>query len=282
MNKGVMIFLLCLAGRYSAAAFQWPSDPESLSHAFCGTDENRIYKGLQFVSPEDIKPFDRGSVIFRYTPDPFSSFSGGDSTLLVLEHENGFQSVYEGLKEEDVDQIPEKVYDRFSFLTGNAPEEYRFAIRDARLKRLVNPLLLLPGLEDNMPPELESMDLIDGDGNQFRISRGVEIPAGVYKVYLGISDRIGTATSLQIMPYRVSLYNLGSLQAERELDTLIQAGNSLALQDGTVLGRIFSRDGQFYLGEMTLNSGVASLEIVMEDFIGNEKIEKFGFTVLRQ
>ena len=64
-----------------------------------------ISKGLRFKEPESVRPFDSGKVVYRYCPDPFSALPGYQPSLLVLEHENGFQSIYEGLDSADVGDV---------------------------------------------------------------------------------------------------------------------------------------------------------------------------------
>lgn len=279
MRKICVVLFICFS--LPVAAFQWPSDPDRIVRSFCEAGDQRIHKGLQFGQPEFIRPFDSGDVVFRYIHDPFSPLPGGDSSLLVLQHENGFQSVYEGLSDETVKAVPARVSQDVMIDANPDLEDYRFCIRDARLKRLVNPLLILPGLNDRLPPELLSLYILAEDGTIVQIDQGVVITAGGYDVYIHVEDRVDRKNPLVLLPYIVSLYNLGSLQAERKLDTLIQTGNQLSLQDGILLKDVYDSEGNLFLGSMVLNSGSASLEVSMEDFYGNEGSRHFSFTVVR-
>ena len=282
MKNTLTAFCLLFALVLPLGAFQWPSEPDSITRSFCEVSEQSVLKGIHFTSPGSIRPFDAGELVFRSVPDPFSPLPGGKDSLLVIQHENGFQSVYEGLDP----TVVISVADRISSSDYLDPEplisSYRFSIRDARLERLVNPLLLLPGLNDHTPPEMSSLCLVSKEGERFQIEENRSLPAGSYLVYARVSDRIRKKGELEMMPYCISLYNLGSLQAERKLDTLVQTGPVLSLQDGIPLQDLYDEEGCLYLGEMVLNSGTASIEITMEDFFGNESSRMFSFTVMRE
>ena len=276
----VIVLFYCLIPPL-AFAFQWPSSPESLTHSFCVELEYGISKGLCFKEPESVRPFDSGKVVYRYCPDPFSALPGDQPSLLVLEHENGFQSVYEGLDSADVGNVPPFVGNGQLISEHPSAGSYGFYIRDARLKRLVNPLLLLPGLNDVQAPDLLTLRLYSSDGGIYDIKQNASIPAGIYGVYVQVQDRINRKNPLVLMPYNISLYNLGSLEAERKLDTLVQADGVLSLQDGVSAEDLYNDESFLYLGEMLLNSGAASFELTVEDFFGNELSVDYGFKVLR-
>jgi hypothetical protein len=275
--SGLMIFL----GFVQLYGFQWPSDPDYVVRFFCEFQESGVSKGIRFDKPDTIKPFDSGKVVYRYLPDPFSPLPGGGPSVLVLEHENGFQSVYEGLESDQVKRIPDEVSKNSFISTLPNQEGYLFKIRDARLQRLVNPLMLLPGLDDRRPPEMAAMHLVGEDGAVYNLSQTTEIPAGSYKVYVFVRDQVRAASSRMLMPYSVSIYNLGSLLAEKKLDAILHENAILSLQDGTPVKNMYNQEGFLNLGEMVLNSGDASLEIRMEDFFGNKQTDNFSFTVMR-
>ncbi|OQY34569.1 MAG: hypothetical protein B6241_04675 [Spirochaetaceae bacterium 4572_59] len=281
MRTYCVALLILICHSLPVVAFQWPSDPDRIIKSFCEVEDQKIYRGLQFSQPELIRPFDAGDVVFRYIQDPFSPLPGGGSSLLVLQHENGFQSVYEGLSDETVKTVPSRVTQDMMIDANPDLEEYRFCIRDARLTRLVNPLLILPGLNDRIPPELLSLHLLAEDGTLFPVVQRMVIPAGGYDVYIHVIDKVAKKNPLVLLPYMVSLYNLGSLQAERKLDTLIQRDNHLSLQDGISLKNIYDKDGNIFLGSIILNSGSASMEVAMEDFYGNKESRQFNFSVVR-
>ncbi len=263
-------------------SFQWPSDPQALDKTFAQPYSGGIFYGLEFNSPREVKPFDQGKVLYRYSPDPFSPLAIRDSSLLIIEHDNGFQSLYQGLPSQDIDHLSSELYSYEIISQDTDIGRYGFFIRDARLGRLVNPLLLLPGLNDGIPPELYRLTLMDSDGLEFPVMNEMSIPAGVYQVYARVLDRLGKSSVPEVLPFSLSLYNLGTLLAQRRMDTLVQSEQRLSLQDGVPLENLFNSLGDLYLGQITLNSGSASFELVMEDFFGNEKTVILNFNVLRQ
>jgi hypothetical protein len=268
----------------AAAALQWPVAVESMSSSFLDDGDDgsgRAEPFVEFEGYESMRPFDTGEVVFRYGPDDFGTLPGAGEAILVLEHENGFQSIYSGIDEQELRTDREKL-SVGEFLKapedGGEPGFCRFTIRDAQLNQLVNPFVLLPSIEDKTPPEIRSVLLVRG-ADDFELAEDLSLKAGRYNVYVDGRDPFGKGMTR--MPYAYFLYNLGSLMLERQLDAVRQDEHGLAFKDGQSVDSVFSRRNYVYLGTVNLTSGQSDLEISLKDIQGNESSRSYTVQVYR-
>lgn len=267
-----------------AYALQWPVDIKYMTSSFLEERSSSVQSGLVFEAYDSMRPYDYGETIFRYIPEDYSSLPGGDDSMLVLEHENGFQSIYAGISSFETRQ------DRNRLSAGEflkAPsDEYSssscyFYIRDADLNQLVNPMILLPVPDDTVSPDIESVILMD-EMNSFELignKDDISVPVGNYTVFIKAFDK--TDNGVRQMPYSYALYNLGSLLLERELDALILRDSERVFKDGESLASVFSMTSYLRMGEIILTSGQSLLEVSVTDVHGNEGSKSFQVKVLR-
>ncbi len=279
MNRCCLGSLLFFTGLCVLPALQWPVAADGISSSFL--DEERGEPFFEFENYDSMRPFDTGEVVFRYAPDSFGALSGAGEAILVLEHENGFQSIYSGIDEQELRLDRDRLsVGEFLRAPGSErePGYCRFAIRDAQLNQLVNPFILLPSVEDRTAPEVESVVLVHG-GDEYILEDGLSLKSGRYSIYVDGRDPYGKG--MFRMPYAYLLYNLGSLMLERRLDAVRQGEQGLAFKDGQAVDSVFSREGYVYLGTVHLTSGQAVLEVSLIDVQGNEDSLSYVVQVYR-
>ncbi|MDC7240066.1 MAG: hypothetical protein PQJ50_06865 [Spirochaetales bacterium] len=272
---------------HSLSALQWPAASESMTTSFLEERDGMVQAGLVFENYDTMRPFDNGETVFRYSPEAYSALPGSGDSLLVLGHENGFQSIYAGITPAETRADRNRI-SAGEFLKAPSESEEseetgfcRFFIRDALLDQIVNPLVLLPLPPDTRSPRLLSVLLIDGD-NSFELMGQKEdliVPVGNYMVYVRSEDF--TNRGVRQMPYTYSLYNLGTLLLERQLDAVQQSGGSRVFQDGSPLDSVFTLSGYLFLGDIVMTSGRSVVEISLADVHGNESSESFDIGVTR-
>ncbi len=273
-----LIMFLCLPPLF---ALQWPVDRAFLASSFLDDTGGRADPAMVFRNYDSLRPFEQGRVLYHSTPDSWTSLPPGGGDVLILEHENDFQSLYtdlpvlENLGETGV------IKGNDSLCPGKEGLRYevcRFAIRDAREDRLVNPLVLLPAVKDEQAPEFSSCLLVKGD-ETYKLEENLELQAGEYKVYIKARDYCGKkAFSL---PYVYSLYNLGALVLENCLDTVYERAGALYLRNGSSLDSVFSRHSYFCPGEIGFIPGGVRLELALTDNGGNESSQIYNLKVKR-
>jgi hypothetical protein len=275
----VLFSLSCVA-----YALQWPVDIEYMTSSFLEEKSGSVQWGLVFENYDSMRPYDYGETIFRYIPEAYGALPGDGYSMLVLEHENGFQSIYSGISSSEARQDRNRL-SAGEFLKAPSEEEIfsscYFYIRDAHLNQLVNPMILLPVPDDNVMPDIESVILKDGDISieLIAVKGDISIPVGNYKVFIKAMDK--TSRGLSQMPYSYALYNLGSLLLERELDAVVLKGVERVFKDGETLESVFSMASYLNMGEIILTSGQSLLEISVTDVHGNEGSKSFQLQVIR-
>jgi len=274
--------MICiLLPAFQLSAIQWPVKITYLESTFLENYRGAAFPGLVFRGYDSMRPYDYGEVIFRFSPDDYSALAPVGESMLVLEHENGFQSIYTNLSAGEIRNDRDRLSSG-EFLkspeNGEGTGFCHFYIRDALQNQLVNPLILLPAIQDKSNPVIESVILSEG-GNDYELKEGLTLPVGPYGVYIRGVDN--PQSGIRQSPFGYSLYNLGILQLERTLDAVIQANHELAFQDGTPIRTVFSRPGYLYLGEISLISGQSRLEISLVDVSGNETTKAFNIQVFR-
>ncbi len=280
--KNRLLVLFCLfSSLIKPSAIQWPVQYTFLASSFLENYRGSAFPGLIFSGYDSMRPYDYGEVIFRYSPEDYAALPPVGDSMLVLEHENGFQSVYTHVGSDEIRGDRDRITSgEFLKSPGGEGEtaSCHFYILDALQNQLVNPLILLPAIRDTKPPVIESVLLIE-NGREYELDNGVSLPVGAYRVFVRGVDNAGSG--IRQSPYAYFLYNLGVLQLERKLDAVIQKNHELAFQDGTPLETVFSKPGYLYLGDITLISGQSRLEVSLVDLAGNESTKAFDVQVYR-
>ena len=94
MNHRTCILFLLWTAAAQIQALQWPVQSEFLISCFLEEYEGEAFPGLVFSGYDSMRPFDYGETVFRYSPEDYSALPSTEGSMLVLEHENGFQSIY--------------------------------------------------------------------------------------------------------------------------------------------------------------------------------------------
>jgi hypothetical protein len=280
MKKALLLFVL-LSASIHLYSLQWPVQADFLESSFLEEYNGEVFPGLIFRGYDSMRPFDYGETIFRFSPEDYSPLPSMDGSMLVLEHENGFQSIYTHISSKET-RADRNRLSAGEYLKspggGKYPGICHFYIRDALQNQLVNPLILLPLIKDSNPPVIESILLADSE-NEYELNNDLILPVGHYDVYVkGLDNNKAGKTK---SPFGFTLYNLGTLQLERALDSVNQKDNELAFDDGVEVSSVFLKPGYLYLGGITLTSGQAKLEIFLSDVQGNELSRAYSLEVVR-
>ena len=68
---------------------------------------------------------------------------------------------------------------------------------------------------------------------------------------------------------------------KESLDAVIQKDRDLYFDDAVAVSSVFIKKGFLYLGDITLTSGQARLEVSLSDVQGNEKSDAYTIQVVR-
>mgnify|MGYP006272010147 CR=1 FL=1 len=274
-------------------AWQWPVPDVRIEVSFGQPLAAGVSPGLRLVSDSDrVAPAEEGEVVFATEPDGGSrSIPHGLGNFVVLEHEGGFRSLYAHL--EDRGSLPAIAgtdtdlggVGQTGFSPGNT---LGFRIIDTERDAYVNPLLLLPELEDGTGPRIENVELLRSERtiwppagqDQGQLAAGTAIEAGPAELRARVYDPAtdGPYRS-SASPYSVTVFVNGQESFEVALETLSREAGRLVFSSSTPSGTLYAPDGRLRLGRAELTPGANLVEIVARDVAGNERVMTFEIQV---
>jgi hypothetical protein len=257
------------------AADSWPL-PEDEVTGSLGSDTGRGYSpGLLFPeSDEDVRMYLEGELIYYSGPDECGvPLNTGEA--VIFQHDNGFRSLYMGV--EIADGVTRRSFLLENDILGRA-RSLLFMIRDIKLSHYVNPLNLLPPMEDERAPVIREVRLYDGD-RPVTVRNRMSLPAGEYSLYVNTGDVL--SSSGELPPYEIQAFYLGDLAAERKFDFLNFIGGEFYLHgdEDAPWRELYAREDFIYLGQISLKTGQAVLDISVKDYYGNTRLLTYIFTV---
>jgi hypothetical protein len=264
-------------------AWQWPVGDFEIQVSFGESGSLGVSPGLKLISgAERVSPAADGELVFAFDGERLpgsGAIPHGLGSFVVLEHEGGFRSVYAHL-EQARESLPRSFEEADSlgpvgqsgFSGGNT---LGFRIIDVRRDAYVNPLLLLPEFADERAPLIESVRL-ERAGNPVWTGQGEAVAAGPAELSARIYDPEGGSPYRgDAAPYSVVVFVNGQKEFDVALETLSRHNGRVAFSEEHPVDRLFAPDGRFRLGEVELSVGSNLIEIIAEDYGGNERVETF-------
>ena len=257
-----LVFTLVTAG---LPGMQWPVADPVVSATF-GPVSDVFLDGLELRgSGPDVRAVSSGRVIFS---DVHENVDEPSYRLLVIEHEDGFRSLYSGHGFRPLDVGGKRV--REGDMIGHLLEgSLRFRIYDTDQDHYVNPLNFLPELPDDQAPEIREVRL-EGGGEGVTLEDGISVQAGDYEIVVKISDT-GSDGKTDWAPYRLSMSYMGDRLHFLTFNTLAEEEGRHYVSDETAISltSLLKYEGWLNLGRVRLIPGRAILGIGAEDFSGN-------------
>lgn len=222
-----------------------------------------------------IRPCLPGEPIFLYGPGDREIYPLPHNNLVVIEHENHFQSFYQ-LPQVSSALALKSYLEEGEALGALAGQSMGFALWDMENRSWVNPLLFLPGGTDWGAPVLEGV-LLERDGQRWDLTQGTRIPQGEYRLLLLLSDE----PPYPLTPYTMEARLLGSLHGMVEYNGISYKNETLCLLDNPLpysqMG--YGQQGLYNLGEIFLNQGNMNLDIRLQDYQGGQLQRSFSLEV---
>lgn len=286
----IMMGIMCMFSiSVPVFSFEWPIEDPRVISSFGTPEGNNYKKGIEIVSSaEGISPIEGGEVIFhsREYKRGIHDIPSPLGNSLVLQHERGIRSVYGHLSEPVEGNIEYfSLTEEFGKVgsSGISDGEYlSLLIIDSEVNRFVNPLLSLPSLADTYEPQLNSVTL-QGDEKAFDLENENTVPQGKYRFLIDTFDLASAMDSLHpIAPYSIKVYINGEEQISLGFE-------SITIDDWTAVptnplsveaSLLYSGEWEYNLGQVTLQTGEAVIEVSVNDFAGNESTATYRLQVL--
>lgn len=269
-----LVYLSSLSG--VLFSLEWPLKNPVIRKSFASRSGHSFFPGMILESSKpDIVAFDKGEVVFKEEGRQLD-LPLGKKGMLILQHKNGFQSVY--------GQITSlREFKGFSLREGSiigrtegAP--FSFRVYDTKLKQSVNPEILLPPVSGGIRTAgLSSVFLGPEEGeSKFVLGKKNNLEAGRYRISVraGRYYRNEDPGKPLLAPYRISSFFLGTRLKGYRLEILREEQGKIYLLSGGnryLFDEIYNDEGDFRLGELDLNIRKGILEIYSSDVSGEEQ-----------
>ena len=195
--------------------------------------------------------------------------------VVVVEHDRGFRSFYghleEGSTPEPGSQVTESTQIGRIGQTGVAGRPTLFfSILDTKAGAYVNPLLMLPALEDRIPPAVISV-YAQSTTALYDLVAGSDLASGEYLLLVECEDRLMRNGDI-VAPYSVVVIVDGQEQMAVTHDRIVFADGYPRVSPGPAVGHdgLRTTDGSYMAGPVTIPIGRTLIEVIVSDFRGNE------------
>jgi peptidase M23-like protein len=274
MKRIVAALVMLLGAVVWAAGWQWPTDSFSISAGFGQSWSETYSRGMELTGPvQPVFPVSEGDVVY------VGSAAGGSvsqlGVVVVVEHDRGFRSFYghleEGSTPEPGSHVTESTQIGQIGQTGFAsrPTLY-FSILDTEAGAYVNPLLLLPTIDDTVDPRVISVFAQNSEA-LYDLGAGSDLASGEYVILVGCEDRM-VRDGEPVAPYAVVVVVDGQEQMSVTHDRIVFADGYPRLYPGPEVGYngLRASDGSYVGGLVTIPAGRTLIEVIVSDFQGNE------------
>ncbi|MFP4066275.1 MAG: murein hydrolase activator EnvC family protein [Spirochaetaceae bacterium] len=278
----VLALLLVLGG------WQWPASDFRVEESFAARNDWGVSPGVRLLSSNDpVTASASGEVVFIGTGPPGGGNGGADrgiphglGSFVVLEHEGGFRSLYGNLEEPRLEgkrvlaegDVVGSI-GRTGFSGGNT---LGFRILDTEQQAYVNPMLLLPQLDDDVPPRVEDVVLTRGE-KLWELEGEPEVTPGGAELRARIYDADGNGGPYRA-PATVRSITVAMNDEETtaiELESLVDREGRLLLGESRPVQELYDEEGRVRLGSIEVGPGESRIEITARDHAGNKERVEF-------
>lgn len=267
-------------------ALEWPTDTQDFLRLFGQRiGKNTFEQGLAFEEVTTVRAADDGILLIaldkKYGTGAFPSTLGN---ALVFLHDDGLQTVYGNLDDTTVFRTRVAIESTAVIgRTGNSgwgkPNDLIFQVSDNQKKVYINPLLLLPSVNDKIAPQIQDIILINEQNTVFQVSGQKNVRQGSYGLYANISDTM-VSGGHNFSPFRITIFVNGTNIRTIPFETIMQKdGGSYLGNTAFTDALLYRRKDGLYLGKIILNRGKSDILITARDITGNEKSERFTIQV---
>lgn len=287
-NIKTSIFLITAITFSSALfAFEWPQEElskESFNSYFGQNTANKLNTSIIFSEPSEIKAAENGHILAILTEETDDSmfFPSTLGTSVILSHDDMLLSVYANIDEDtlSLNDENETYIDSGAIIgsTGNSGYQTKkgnleFQIIDTKNKTAINPKILMPRSEAELPLILSGITILSKDFVYYDINNVKTYNAGLYRIYF---KRNKTAC-----PYATRLTINGVVMDQITYDTISQENNKICVagKKKYTSTDVYPNEDLQLIGESMFTPGRANLVLSISDALGNTKQVNYTISV---
>jgi hypothetical protein len=281
-----MIPLLFLSCAFSSlSALEWPVSQPLPSSFFGQRAFGIIERGIVLDKVDTIRASDHGTLMITLSENKnMSGFPGTLGNAVILAHDEGLLTIYGNL--DSVDRIDEQLTVESGSILGQAGKSgwgkavsCIFQVIDREQHTVLNPLLLLPQLQDTHGPTIKDVIVISSNEQIYALGTTKSVKQGKYRLYADIPDTINASPN-NLSPFRITIEVNGSEYSSIPFELLKETNGEVYLSSPTLTWKNLYKDPvRIYLGELTLTRGRADISIIARDTAGNERSVLFGLQI---
>ncbi|QQO11366.1 M23 family metallopeptidase [Breznakiella homolactica] len=264
----------------------WP-DPEAPVLYDFGYNSGRTPTlGYSFVSEGPVRSVDSGELIFaRDENDRASKLPSPMGAWLAMDHGDGLIGIYGRMKNRE--QETSVLADQGSILgfsgrSGWTPGNgFYFSFYDRKEHRWVNPAMILPPVPDTRAPLIVSVTLLNQEDRRFNPVQQRTIPQGLYSILVESNDTRTTARDTPLSPHRIICSVNGVEAGSLHFETLSARNGVLlaARNRAAPAEQVYAPYPSLEIGEVWLNRGLVTMEVIVQDIAGNSRNVTYRLTV---
>lgn len=270
------VLIMVVAAVAPMEAWQWPVPVPAISRTFGQDAGGYLMRGMEFAAgAQPVYPVEAGVVVAAHEATD-AGLPSGLGSYVVIEHDQGFRSIYAHLEAEFLPGIGQRVSAETQIgVVGEsglvAGRALRLYIIDLESGEYVNPVLLLPDLEDAVSPSIRAVYARSADA-LYDLRQTRSLPAGDYEITATIEDGVRrTGDPEPLAPYSVRVFVGGQESFHVVMDRILAGPEGTRLEPGGAAAEsLYGVDGLYRLGRVTVGAGETQLEVVVNDFAGNE------------
>lgn len=268
-------------------SFGWPQDnvtQDSFTSYFGQKRGSIISTSVVFSEPEEVKASETGYVLAILTEnnDDSDFFPSTLGTAVILSHEDNLVSVYGNLDSETLTlyNTSEKLVDAGATIGQSGTSGFQegksnleFQVVDTKNKAAINPKVLMPRSEAELPLTMNGIMLLNKTNSFFDISVNKTFNSGLYKIYFRRNQVAA--------PYKTSVSINGVIVDQLSYDMITQENNKLC-----IIGKkkytstdVFPNNELQLIGEAMLTPGRATLGLSLTDSLGNVKQLNYNIVI---
>lgn len=286
MKKTLISTLLILTG-LSAFCFDWPQaevTKDSFNSYFGQNRGGTLSTSVIFSEPEEVKAAENGYItaILTENSDDSEFFPSTLGTAVILAHNDELISVYGNLDAETLTIKNEKEHtlDGGAIIASSGNSGYQennsnleFKIIDAKNKSAINPNVLMPRAEEELPLSLSGIIIVNKNNDYYDINTYKTYSSGLYKIYF---KRNPIAA-----PYKTTVSINGVLVDQLSYDMITQENNKLCIigKKKYTASDVFPNNDLQLLGEAMFTPGRATLGLTISDMLGNVKQLNYNIVI---
>jgi len=284
IGRALFLFCCAIAVPSLVSAWQWPIAEFELVRSFGTRLGEYVLPGVDLLAEpgSELHPVEEGEVVYRSGEyDGLRGLHAPLGSVVALEHERGFRSLYSYLSPQQVAALPLELSRADTLgpagLGGfGEPGTLRLQVFDIERRGRVNPELLLPHYRAMRAPVIEAVALLVGD-NPLMPEEATELEAGSYSVLVETYDTAyAAAGAARLSPYHVILESPdGDLQeVTLELERVAERRQWINARPASELVYAASR---YAVGEVEVTDEAREYRVTVADHLGN--LSSYAFTV---